>query len=80
MAGSEPLKPYTHRRHCCCFATAATAANTGCGYCCFAAVLRALDRRFEDERGDYMGFASVRDAVFAEVREALDRGATVERS
>ena len=48
---------------------------------CFAAVLRALDRRFDDERGDYMGFASVRDAVFADVREALDRGeSTVERS
>ena len=41
---------------------------------CFSAVLRALDRHFEDERGDYMGFASVRDAVFADVREALDKG------
>ena len=50
---------------------------------CFSAVLRALDRRFEDERGDYMGFASVRDAVFADARDALDRGgpvSTVERS
>ena len=50
---------------------------------CFSAVLRALDRRFEDERGDYMGFASVRDAVFADVGSALDQGgpaSEVERS
>ena len=50
---------------------------------CFSAVMRALDRRFDEVGGDYMGFASVRDAVFADVREALDRGgpaSTVERS
>ena len=41
---------------------------------CFSAVMRALDRRFEEVGGDYMGFASVRDAVFADVRDALDRG------
>ena len=44
--------------------------------------MRALDRHFEDERGDYMGFASVRDAVFADVRRLLIKAgprATVER-
>ena len=50
---------------------------------CFSAVLRALDRRFDEVGGDYMGFASVRDAVFADVRDALDKGgpaSAVERS
>lgn len=41
---------------------------------CFALCLRALDRRFADENADYMGFSSVRDAVFAEVKDALDAG------
>ena len=50
---------------------------------CFSAVMRALDRRFDEVGGDYMGFASVRDAVFADVRDALDKGgpaSAVERS
>jgi hypothetical protein len=50
---------------------------------CFSAVMRALDRHFDDVGGDYMGFASVRDAVFADARDALDRGgpaSTFERS
>ena len=50
---------------------------------CFSAVMRALDRHFDEVGGDYMGFASVRDAVFDEVRDAMDHGgpaSTVERS
>ena len=50
---------------------------------CFSAVMRALDRRFDEVGGDYMGFASVRDAVFADVGSALDQGgptSEVERS